>query len=283
MKYVAINKEPYFKHHGILGQKWGKKNGPPYPLDYSKLSAAERAQDKQRAIAEGDVETVAFKKNRNYYTNQEINDVINRYQLNTRISQLNSESQKAKAGKSKVEEFISTMDTLTTVGNKLGNGIEAGTKVYNNVAKIMNAFGDGNLPIVGQSKEIKKTTSTVKSIDKISGTITETLKDANGNTTIIKNKYADPKAAKEAKKAAKAEQKAERKAEKKAERDIEKNIKKAENNAAKSKQNSGFERVKGTVESGGYDWSDYNAYQKSYTSPSYSVNSKYLLEDKRRR
>ncbi len=20
-------------HHGILGQKWGKKNGPPYPLD----------------------------------------------------------------------------------------------------------------------------------------------------------------------------------------------------------------------------------------------------------
>lgn len=20
------------RHHGILGQKWGKKNGPPYPL-----------------------------------------------------------------------------------------------------------------------------------------------------------------------------------------------------------------------------------------------------------
>ena len=29
-------------HHGILGQKWGKKNGPPYPLGYSDHSAAEK-------------------------------------------------------------------------------------------------------------------------------------------------------------------------------------------------------------------------------------------------
>lgn len=29
-------------HHGILGQKWGRKNGPPYPLTRSKMSAAER-------------------------------------------------------------------------------------------------------------------------------------------------------------------------------------------------------------------------------------------------
>ena len=24
------------KHHGIKGQKWGVRNGPPYPLDKSK-------------------------------------------------------------------------------------------------------------------------------------------------------------------------------------------------------------------------------------------------------
>lgn len=29
-------------HHGILGQKWGKKNGPPYPLAPNKHSASER-------------------------------------------------------------------------------------------------------------------------------------------------------------------------------------------------------------------------------------------------
>ena len=31
----------YISHHGILGQKWGKKNGPPYPLD-SKVSTGKK-------------------------------------------------------------------------------------------------------------------------------------------------------------------------------------------------------------------------------------------------
>ena len=29
-------------HHGVLGQKWGKRNGPPYPLDAGDHSASER-------------------------------------------------------------------------------------------------------------------------------------------------------------------------------------------------------------------------------------------------
>ncbi len=32
----------YLVHHGILGQKWGKQNGPPYPLGYDDHSVAER-------------------------------------------------------------------------------------------------------------------------------------------------------------------------------------------------------------------------------------------------
>ena len=32
----------YLAHHGILGQKWGKKNGPPYPLDTGDHSASEK-------------------------------------------------------------------------------------------------------------------------------------------------------------------------------------------------------------------------------------------------
>jgi hypothetical protein len=31
-------------HHGILGQKWGKRNGPPYPLKANQHSAAERKE-----------------------------------------------------------------------------------------------------------------------------------------------------------------------------------------------------------------------------------------------
>ena len=40
-------------HHGILGMKWGKKNGPPYPLGASDHSAAERkaeAADKKASL-----------------------------------------------------------------------------------------------------------------------------------------------------------------------------------------------------------------------------------------
>lgn len=153
--YIGVNSQPYFQHHGRLGMKWGKRNGPPYPLDYSKLSEEERAKDKARVKEEGDIESVGYKKNRSYFTDQEINEVINRYQLNTRINQLSAESAKMKAGKSKSEELIEKLGKATEVGNKIANGIQAGTNVYNNVAKLMNAFGDADLPLIGQDKKEK--------------------------------------------------------------------------------------------------------------------------------
>lgn len=40
--------EYYLYHHGILGQRWGKRNGPPYPLGASDHSASEKkALDEQ--------------------------------------------------------------------------------------------------------------------------------------------------------------------------------------------------------------------------------------------
>jgi len=167
--YVGINSQPYFEHHGRLGMKWGKRNGPPYPLDYSKLSAEEREKDKARVREEGDIESVSYKKNRSYFSDQEINEVINRYQLNQRINQLAADSAKMKAGKSKTQELVDNMQKVADVGNKLSNAIDAGSKVYNNVAKIMNAFGDADLPIIGQAKAEKKKEfkATKKELDKM--------------------------------------------------------------------------------------------------------------------
>lgn len=31
-EYMLVPKEDHIAHHGIDGQKWGVKNGPPYPL-----------------------------------------------------------------------------------------------------------------------------------------------------------------------------------------------------------------------------------------------------------
>ena len=38
------------EHHGIAGQRWGKRNGPPYPLEYSKHSKSERNANWQYSL-----------------------------------------------------------------------------------------------------------------------------------------------------------------------------------------------------------------------------------------
>ena len=40
-------------HHGILGQRWGKRNGPPYPLDASDHSASEKKAGWKKSLAGG--------------------------------------------------------------------------------------------------------------------------------------------------------------------------------------------------------------------------------------
>lgn len=35
MNYRIVRTNDYLVHHGILGQKWGVRNGPPYPIGHS--------------------------------------------------------------------------------------------------------------------------------------------------------------------------------------------------------------------------------------------------------
>lgn len=37
-------------HHGIKGQKWGTRNGPPYPLSYKDHSTTEKKQNSEKKI-----------------------------------------------------------------------------------------------------------------------------------------------------------------------------------------------------------------------------------------
>ena len=46
-------------HHGIIGQKWGKRNGPPYPLTKSQMSFAEKKESDPMHLR--DTNDAAFK------------------------------------------------------------------------------------------------------------------------------------------------------------------------------------------------------------------------------
>ena len=60
-------------HHGILGQKWGKKQGPPYPLDASKHSASEKKAGWRKSLNSDGSVTEAGKQ-RYYVTNKKTGD-----------------------------------------------------------------------------------------------------------------------------------------------------------------------------------------------------------------
>lgn len=48
-----IKYESELMHHGIKGQKWGDKNGPPYPLDKKEHMQVISSSKKKKRIAEG--------------------------------------------------------------------------------------------------------------------------------------------------------------------------------------------------------------------------------------
>ena len=62
MEYYGIHYDSVIEHHGIKGQKWGDRNGPPYPLDAGSHSAAQKkagtsgwTRDAQKEVRRQDV------------------------------------------------------------------------------------------------------------------------------------------------------------------------------------------------------------------------------------
>ena len=80
-------------HHGIQGMKWGKRNGPPYPLKPSAKSAAERrASGKRPKKSEAQKQSEQAKRrdmvNRGTLTEEELRQKIQRLRLEKELREL---------------------------------------------------------------------------------------------------------------------------------------------------------------------------------------------------
>ena len=47
---VVTRTSEYLEHHGIQGQKWGVRNGPPYPLDYEQHNVSEKSKNPKGSL-----------------------------------------------------------------------------------------------------------------------------------------------------------------------------------------------------------------------------------------
>ena len=184
--------DAFIKHHGVLGQKHGVKNGPPYPLDEGDHSSSEESAAKKAGISVGtssgkgsldNVESSTKKESADKKeTNSDISqkkptkeDIVNSgdikliqssmkdlnlTELQTAIAKRSLMIQVNKtANPSTVKKLQETTQTLKDISVSAENVIS----FYNTGAKILNSLTTTTLPIIdsGTSKKAKKAVSKI--------------------------------------------------------------------------------------------------------------------------
>lgn len=179
-------------HHGVLGQKHGVKNGPPYPLDEGDHSSSEESAAKKAGISvgtssgKGSLDNVESstkkestdKKDSSSDTSQKKptkEDIVNSgdikliqssmkdlnlTELQTAIAKRSLMIQVNKtANPSTVKKLQETTQTLKDISVSAENVIS----FYNTGAKILNSLTTTTLPIIssGTSNKAKKTVSKI--------------------------------------------------------------------------------------------------------------------------
>lgn len=108
----------YLAHHGILGQKWHKRNGPPYPLDAGDHSKSEKEAGYKKSLGGGRNEEMYDRKARKRGAKEATKDLNrndqemaeNRYKFNQakkKYDKYEKKMLKAKEGSKKREKYAS--------------------------------------------------------------------------------------------------------------------------------------------------------------------------------
>lgn len=176
-------------HHGILGQRWGKKNGPPYPLDAEDHSAAEKKAAKKAARAERRAERKERKKAKKEFKVEKkaakaeekrqkilregsLNDIrklkgnISNSEYAEVFKRLENEQKLDDFDKQKKVNTATKIKAAKSVVSDINSGTDAALKLYNRGASIYNVLAKKKgwtpqeLPIIkdggGDKKKDKK-------------------------------------------------------------------------------------------------------------------------------
>lgn len=158
MYYMLTSTDQDIKHHGILGQKWGKRNGPPYPLDGSDHSASENKAGWRKSLSNssgngikgkrGNRKSNVLKKAKrediNELSTKELNDYNNRLQAEQNFKRL-TESNGKRFVKNYSKQIAAAVITpivilkgkqLLEKSGSLTNVLKSGISVLSTVGKV---------------------------------------------------------------------------------------------------------------------------------------------------
>ena len=131
-------------HHGILGQRWGKKNGPPYPISASNHSASEKKAGWTKSLSkkttrqkETETKKRSDSKNKGTLSDSELNAKIERLKKEKELGKLTDEV--VNPGKAYATQI------LKSVGNKVVVTAASGATLYALSAAISKKFDAGEL------------------------------------------------------------------------------------------------------------------------------------------
>ena len=183
MEYYSLIKNNTLSHHGIKGMSWGNRRAEWYPIDkyeahlrsmgYSdrvikkKMRKAEKGEAKyQKQLAKTRAKNLAKAQRSKSYAlklKKEKEDIIKRGDIEKALERIDDFSNeelkiivdrnqaKINVAKAKTDAMISKLSTVNEVVQKATSITSNSVAIYNNVAKVANAFGDYNLPILGQN------------------------------------------------------------------------------------------------------------------------------------
>lgn len=183
MEYYSLIKNNTLSHHGIKDMSWGHRRAEWYPIDkyeahlrrmgYSdrvikkKMRKAEKGEAKyQKQLAKTRTKNLAKAQRAKSYAlklKKEKEDIIKRGDIEKALERIDDFSNeelkiivdrnqaKINVAKAKTDAMISKLSTVNEVVQKATSITSNSVAIYNNVAKVANAFGDYNLPILGQN------------------------------------------------------------------------------------------------------------------------------------